>query len=157
MLHRQRRHQCLCGTTPLLRASSYIARLFLSGKLCFLKALPLSKIFVISERVCFFFPILTAPVKAEKWSLNVLGRWIFMRSWISHNKRERHRLFTHPLLSGRIVLLPLRCCLVFSGHSSCSSPPFCWLLSLRKEMTLKYRNRNKTFIFKRGFDRLNHL
>lgn len=32
MPHKQRGHQCLCGSTPLLRASSYIARLFLSGR-----------------------------------------------------------------------------------------------------------------------------
>lgn len=78
MLYRQRGHQCLCGLTPLLRASFYIARLFLSGKVFFLKkTLPLSKIFVISERVCFFFPIRTAPVKAEKLSLHTWGKMNF--------------------------------------------------------------------------------
>lgn len=80
MPHKQRGHQCFCGSTPLLRASSYIARLFLSGrtkkkKNYFLKTLRLSKIFVISGRVCFLFPILTAPVKAEKWG----GEWIYMK------------------------------------------------------------------------------
>lgn len=54
-----------------------------------------------------------------------------MRSWISHNKREWHWLFTHPLSPSCVVPLLLRCCLGLSGCFSCSSQTFCWLFSLR--------------------------
>lgn len=50
------------------------------GKYSFLKTLPFSKIFIISERVLSlfsFFSLIVAPVKAEKWSLHTRGETIF--------------------------------------------------------------------------------
>ena len=83
------------------------------------------------------------------------GKTNFMRSWISHNKWEWHRLLTHHVWSRCSVPLPPRCCSGFSGGSSWSSRPFCWPFSLREgndinagmDITLeKLMNERKVFL-----------
>lgn len=125
MLHRQRGHQCLCASA--LNGSFLSCQTFLlSGskkkkKSCFLKTL-LQK--YLSSRLL--------PRKRRNDRCTSEGKMNFMRSWISHNKWERHRLLTHPVWARCSVLLPPRCCSGFSGGSSWSSLPFCWPFSLRE-------------------------